>query len=145
MNFEKWMDIALEQARLAMDLDEVPVGAVVVKGNELICMGHNTMNKTGDDSNHAEMIVLREAKKRLGSLEGCTLFVTLEPCAMCAGAMVNFKLPTLVYGAFDERCGCCGSRMDITDHWFNHSIKTFAAIRCDECSRLLSNFFSKKR
>jgi tRNA(adenine34) deaminase len=87
------------------------------------------------------MLALKDAYEKLGSLEGCTLYVTLEPCAMCAGAMIHMRLPRLVYGAFDPACGCCGSRLDLGDHWFDHSIETIGGVLEEQCSSLLKDFF----
>ncbi len=145
MNHEEWMRIALEEANIALLEDEVPVGAAVVCNGELVARSHNRCKQLNDESLHAEMLVLKQARARLGSLENCTLYVTMEPCAMCAGAMVHYRLPRLVFGAFDERCGCCGSRVDLTDHWFYHSVETLGGILETDCAKILSNFFAQKR
>ena len=92
-----------------------------------------------------EMIALRSAYETLGSLDGCTLYVTLEPCAMCTGAMMHLRLPRLVYGAFDPDCGCCGSRIDLSDHWFDHSVETIGGICEPACAALLKEFFRSVR
>ncbi|MDD3401208.1 MAG: nucleoside deaminase [Eubacteriales bacterium] len=139
------MRIALEQAHIAVLENEVPVGALIVHQGEIIACSHNRCRQLADESQHAEMLVLKQAKSRLGSLDDCTLYVTMEPCAMCAGAMVHYKLPKLVFGAYDVRCGCCGSRIDLTDHWFYHSIETLGGIYESECVEILSEFFKQKR
>ena len=140
------MRLALEEARLAFDEGEVPVGAVLVRNGEVIARAHNRVEQTGDATAHAELLCLREAMERLGPrLTDCTLYVTLEPCAMCAGACVNAKLSRLVYGAFDEAAGCCGSKMDLTDHCFLHSVEVWSGILEKECKALLSNFFQALR
>lgn len=140
------MRLALEEARLAFDEGEVPVGAVLVKHGEVVTRAHNCVEQAGDATAHAELLCLREAMKRLGPrLTDCTLFVTLEPCAMCAGACVNAKLSRLVFGAFDEAAGCCGSKMDLTDHCFLHSVETWGGILEPDCKALLSNFFQALR
>lgn len=145
-DFERYMRLALEEARLAFDEGEVPVGVVLVKHGEVVARAHNRVEQTGDATAHAELLCLREAMERLGSrLTDCTLYVTLEPCAMCAGACVNAKLSRLVYGAFDEAAGCCGTKMDLTDHCFLHSVETWGGILEPECKKLLTNFFQALR
>ena len=109
--FERYMRVALEEAQLAFDAGEVPVGAVLVQSGVVIARAHNRVEGDHDATRHAEIICLREGMAKLGGrLSDCTLFVTLEPCAMCAGACVNAKLGRLVFGAFDEAAGCCGSK-----------------------------------
>ena len=142
---ERWMEEALAEARLALAEDEVPVGAVVVKEGKIVARAHNLSRQRNDPTNHAELLAPQAAQQKLGSLSGCTLYVTMEPCAMCAGAMVLLKLPRLVFGAFDERCGCTGSRVDLTDHWFYHSVETWGGILEQECAALLTDFFQRKR
>ena len=145
-DFERYIRLALEEARLAFDEGEVPVGAVLVSHGEVVARAHNRVEQTGDATAHAELLCLREAMERLGPrLTDCTLFVTLEPCAMCAGACINAKLSQLVYGAFDEAAGCCGSKMDLTDHCFLHSVETWGGILEPDCKALLSNFFQALR
>jgi tRNA(adenine34) deaminase len=142
-----FMNIALGEARIALSLDEVPVGAVLVKDGEVIAKAHNLRETTSDPTAHAEIIALREAANKLGSwrLSGCTLYVTLEPCAMCAGACVNARVKRIVFGAFDERAGCCGSVADITDNWFNHSVESVGGVCEEECAGILKAYFSEKR
>ncbi len=142
---ERWMQEALEEAQAAMAEDEVPVGAVVVKDDGIVARAHNLSRQQNDPTLHAEFLALREAQKQLGSLTGCTLYVTMEPCAMCAGAMVLLKLPRLVFGAFDTSCGCTGSRVDLTDHWFYHSVETWGGILERDGAALLTEFFQRKR
>jgi len=143
---EQHMRLALAQAQLAFDAGEVPVGAVLVRQGEVIATGHNRVERDHDATRHAEMICLSEGMAKLGGrLTGCTLYVTLEPCAMCAGACVNAKLGRLVYGAFDEVAGCCGSKMDLTDKCFLHSVETWGGILEEECKALLSRFFQALR
>lgn len=142
---ERWMQEALEEAQAAMAEDEVPVGAVVVKDGEIVARAHNLSRQQNDPSLHAEILALRQAQQKLGTLAGCSLYVTLEPCAMCAGAMVLLKLPRLVFGAFDTSCGCTGSRVDLTDHWFYHSVETWGGVLEKECAALLTEFFQRKR
>ena len=143
---ERYMRLALEEATLAFDAGEVPVGAVLVCGNEIIARAHNRVEREHDATRHAELLCLQEAMAQRGSrLSDCTLYVTLEPCAMCAGACVNAKLGRLVFGAFDEVAGCCGSKMDLTDHCFLHSVETWGGILEGECKALLTRFFQALR
>ncbi len=143
---ERYMRLALEEATLAFDAGEVPVGAVLVCGNEIIARAHNRVEREHDATRHAELLCLQEAMAKRGSrLSDCTLYVTLEPCAMCAGACVNAKLGRLVFGAFDEVAGCCGSKMDLTDHCFLHSVETWGGILEGECKALLTRFFQALR
>lgn len=144
-NDEQWMREALREAQVALAVEEVPVGAVVVKDGHIVARAHNLSRQNNDPTQHAELVALQQAQRSLGSLEGCTLYVTMEPCAMCAGAMVLTKLPRLVFGAFDPSCGCTGSRMDLTDHWFYHSVETWGGILEEECAALLTEFFQRKR
>lgn len=144
--FERFMRAALEEARLAASEGEVPVGAVLVKGGEIVARAHNKVEQTHDATAHAELLCLRQGMELLGArLTDCTLFVTLEPCAMCAGACVNAKLGRLVFGAFDESAGCCGTRMDLTDHCFLHSVETWSGVLETDCKELLSSFFKELR
>ncbi len=144
-NDEQWMRAALQEAQAALQEDEVPVGAVVVKDDEIVARAHNLSRQNNDPTQHAELLALRQAQRQLGSLTGCTLYVTMEPCAMCAGAMVLLKLPRLVFGAFDTSCGCTGSRVDLTDHWFYHSVETWGGILERDGAALLTEFFQRKR
>lgn len=143
---EHYMKLALEEAQQAFRENEVPVGAVVVKGGRIIASAHNTCEQNRSLIQHAEFIAMQEAAEKLGGrLDGCTLFVTLEPCAMCAGAAINLRLGSLVFGSYNEKTGCCGSVADITDHWFLHSIETVGGILENECSSLLTSFFNQQR
>lgn len=145
MNDREWMQIALIEAQAAFEKNEVPVGAIVVKDGRIVSRAHNVCESEHDPTKHAELLAMQSAYQALGSLKGCTLYVTLEPCAMCAGAMIHAQLPRLVFGAFDAACGCCGSRIDLTDHWFEHSVETIGGICEPECASLLSAFFAKIR
>ena len=142
---ERWMMEAIREAQAALREDEVPVGAVVVKDDKIVARAHNLSQQKTDPTQHAELLALQQAQKVLGSLDRCTLYVTMEPCAMCAGAMVLLKLPRLVFGAFDASCGCTGSRVDLTDHWFYHSVETWGGVLEKDCAALLSEFFQRKR
>ena len=145
MNDEFWMREALKEAQLAFAEGEVPVGAVIVKDGAAVARAHNRCITDHDPSAHAEFLAMRYAYRNLGSLKDCTLYVTLEPCVMCAGAAVRFRLPRLVYGAFDPAAGCCGSRLDLTDHWFEHNAETIGGILADECEAMLHRFFADLR
>lgn len=144
---EKYMRMALEEARAALELDEVPVGAVLVLDGKVIGRGHNLREAANDPTAHAEVLALREAGRVVKDwrLAGSTLYVTLEPCAMCAGAAVNARVSRIVFGAFDQMGGCCGSVADITDDWFNHSIEVSGGLFAEECAALLDEYFSTKR
>ena len=139
------MKLALREAETAAQSEEVPIGCVIVKEDTVVAKAHNLCHKHHDPALHAECIALKQAWEQIGSLEGCTLYVTLEPCAMCAGTMIHYRLPRLVFGAFDPACGCTGSKVDLTDHWFYHSVETFGGILEEECQSLLSAFFAERR
>ena len=145
MTHEFWMREALKEARNALSEGEVPVGAVIVKDGSVVSKAHNRCEQLHDPTAHAEFLAMQQAFQALGSLSDCTLYVTLEPCVFCAGAMVRFRLLSLVYGAFDKTAGCCGSRLDLTDHWFEHSVKTVGGILAAESETLLREFFSSLR
>ncbi len=135
------MDAALSEAKQALAENEVPVGAVIVFSNKIVASAHNRCESSHDPLQHAEMLALRDAYRILGTLDGCTMYVTLEPCAMCVGAMLHLRLPRLVFGAYDSECGCCGSRIDLGDHWFDHTVETIGGICESECAELLKTFF----
>ena len=142
------MGLALEQAREAALAGEVPVGAVVIKDGQLIATGHNAPIADHDPTAHAEVMALREAARRLGNyrLEGCTLYVTLEPCAMCSGAMLHARVSRVVYGAADPKTGAAGSVLNLFDRpEINHQTQVTAGVKQDECSALLQSFFSQRR
>ena len=139
------MKKAIQEAEAAFKEREVPVGALIVKDGSIVSSMHNRCEQDHDPTAHAEFLAMHEAYQKLGSLDGCTLYVTLEPCVFCAGAMVRFRLPRLVYGAFDRQAGCCGSRIDLGDHWFTHSVETIGGVLSEECEALLSAFFSSIR
>ena len=145
MTDREWMREALEEAKSAAHEAEVPVGAIIVKENAIVSRAHNLCKSNHDPMQHAEMLVLKDAYVKLGSLDRCTMYVTLEPCAMCAGAMIHAHLPRLVFGAYDASCGCCGSRIDLGDHWFDHNMETIGGILETECADLLRDFFLKLR
>ena len=145
---EIFMKEALAEAKKAMDKGEIPVGAVVVLGGEVIGRGHNLREATGDPTAHAEMLALREAARAIGHwrLIGCTLYVTLEPCPMCAGAVINARVDRVCFGAFDPKAGCCGTLYDLTgERKFNHHPDVAGGVLNDECAALIKEFFSKRR
>ena len=141
------MKKALELARKAYRLGEVPVGAVVVRDGEIIGEGYNLREREGSVIAHAEVIAIEQACKRLGTwrLSGCTLYVTMEPCPMCAGALVNSRIDRVVYGCKDAAAGCLGSVIDFNSYPFNHSFETVSGICFRECTELLQEFFRQKR
>ena len=139
---------ALDAARNAGAAGEVPVGAVVVRDGALVAQAGNRTLRDNDPTAHAESIVIREAAAALGTwrLEGCELYVTLEPCAMCAGAMVLARLDRVIFGAFDEKAGMAGSVADLLRHpKLNHRPQVLAGVRADEASALLTQFFRTRR
>ncbi|MCL2751441.1 MAG: tRNA adenosine(34) deaminase TadA [Firmicutes bacterium] len=145
---EFFMNYAVMEADAAAEQDEVPVGAVVVYGGEIIASAHNEKERRLTATAHAEILALERAAAALGNwyLEGCTLYVTLEPCAMCAGAAINARIDRLVYGASDPRFGCCGSIMDLlSDKRFNHNPSVTAGVSAQKCAALLSAYFTEKR
>jgi tRNA(adenine34) deaminase len=146
--YESAMRIALVEARASLAHHDVPVGAVVLRAGEIIAARHNERELTGDPTAHAEVLALRDAAAHVGHwrLDDCTLVVTLEPCAMCAGAMVNGRLGRLVYGALDPKAGAAGSRFDLVDsELLNHRIPRVTGVLADECGALLSEFFAARR
>ncbi len=143
-----WMQLAMEMAQKAEALGEVPVGAVLVKDDKLIACGWNQPIAANDPSAHAEILCLRQAGSQLENyrLLDTTLYVTLEPCAMCAGAMVHARVGRLVYGAADPKTGAAGSVLDLVRHpLFNHKLAVSAGVMEQECSEQLSAFFRRRR
>ncbi|MEY3430242.1 MAG: tRNA-specific adenosine deaminase [Actinomycetota bacterium] len=150
MNYEAAMRVALERARFgAVASGDVPVGAVVLNAQgQLIAMGNNQRELLKDPLGHAEMIAIRSAARALGSwrLEGCTLVVTLEPCAMCAGAILQSRIPRVVFGAWDEKAGAAGSTCDLLrDPRALHKVEVVSDLLKDECAVILKEFFSEQR
>ena len=143
-----FMDVALAEARLALDHDDVPVGAVVVRNGTVVSQRHNERELTGDPTAHAEVLALRDAAAIVGSwrLDDCTLVVTLEPCVMCAGALLNSRIGRLVYGAADLKGGATASLYNVsTDPRLNHNFPTRHGVRADESAALLESFFAARR
>ncbi len=145
---ERFMRAAIREAIAAFDTGEVPVGAVVVQGEQIIGRGYNQRETLSDPTAHAEMIALTSAAAAIESwrLDDCTLYVTLEPCAMCAGAMVLARLTRLVYGATDPKAGACVSLYSIpADERLNHIVEMDGGVLADECAALLQSFFAEQR
>jgi tRNA(adenine34) deaminase len=144
---EKFMKRAMELASEAEALDEVPVGAVAVRNGEIISEGYNTRETTKIATHHAEIIAIEGACRALGGwrLPGVTLYVTMEPCAMCAGAIINARIPRVVYGAPDLRFGAFGSLIDLSKEPLNHKPEVVGGVLGDECVKMLSDYFVKKR
>jgi len=143
-----FMREALKEATAAYEADEAPVGAVIVHENRVIARAHNQRELLSDPTAHAEMIAITQAAAEIGSwrLAGATIYVTLEPCAMCAGAMVLARLDRLVFGATDPKAGACGTLYNIVqDLRLNHRLEVVRGVLAEDCSRLLTDFFAKKR
>ena len=147
MKENDFMKIALKEAELASSEGEVPVGAVIIKDGEIIASARNNRESTGDATGHAELLAIREACQALGGwhLEKCTLYVTLEPCPMCMGAIINSRLGKVVYGAKDAKAGACGSVIDLRSYPFNHKPLVKSGFMAEECASLLTDFFKKRR
>ena len=144
----KWMKIAINEAKLAMDENEIPVGAVLVKNNTLIAQSHNQSISKNDPTAHAEIEILRKAGAQLKNyrLTESTLYVTLEPCAMCFGAMIHARIERIVFGATDPKTGVCGSCINLNEEsFFNHNIFINGGILEKESSELLRLFFKSRR
>jgi tRNA(adenine34) deaminase len=145
---ERWMESALREAEQAYKRKEIPIGAVIVLNGRIIGKGYNQIETLRDPTAHAEIIAITAAASALGSrrLEGCTLYVTLEPCAMCAGAIVLARIPRLVYGASDPKAGACGTLYNIVqDSRLNHRVELATGILEARSSLLLKEFFQKVR
>lgn len=143
-----YMEVALRLAERAASLGEVPVGAVVVQGDKTLGEGFNQPIAAHDPTAHAEIMAMRNAGSALGNyrLEQCTLYVTLEPCVMCMGALLNARIARLVFGAWDSKAGACGSLLDLSrETRLNHRIDVFGGVRSEECAALLKGFFERRR
>lgn len=147
MEDEKWMRLALEEAKCAAQMGEVPVGAVIVKDGEVVAAAHNTRETEKNAVHHAELLAIDKACARLGGwrLWQCDLYVTLEPCPMCAGAIINSRIKRVVYGACDTKAGCCGSVVDLFSLGFNHRPVVESGVLEEECTALLQTFFEELR
>lgn len=147
MQHSDYMDLAIREAERAANIGEAPIGCLIVKDGEIIATGHNTREIDHDALGHAEINAIRAACKSLDSwrLSGCTLYVTLEPCPMCMGAIINARVDTVVFGAYDPKAGCCGTLADFTKLGFNHTPEILGGIRELVCRKLLSDFFTNLR
>ena len=145
---KKWMEIAINEANLAKDMGEIPVGAVIIQNGKLISQAHNEPISKNDPSAHAEINALRIAGQKLQNyrITNSTLYVTLEPCAMCFGAIMHARINRIVYGAYDPKTGVCGSYIDLSNaYFFNHKIHIKGGVLENICSKLLKDFFKIKR
>ncbi|PKR77471.1 tRNA-specific adenosine deaminase [Halalkalibacillus sediminis] len=145
---ETFMEEAIKEARKAEQMKEVPIGAVIVYQGEVIARGYNQRETLQRSDAHAEMIAIEKANQKIGSwrLEDCTMYVTLEPCPMCAGAILQSRIPKLVYGASDPKAGCAGSLLNLLDdERFNHQVEIHPGILEEKCGRLLTDFFKQLR
>src|SRR3954466_9014542 len=141
---DKGMQAALAEARRAATLDEVPIGAIVIRGDEIVATAHNETVARGNPTLHAEILVIERALEALETdrLTDCTLYVTIEPCAQCAGAIVLAKVGKLVFGAYDEKAGMCGSLGDLVRHpRLNHRVDVTGGVEAEQCATLLRSFF----
>jgi len=148
MDHERWMRHALEEAQRAAPAGDIPVGAVIVSQGQIIGRGHNQREALGDPTAHAEILALREAAAHLGGwrLLGTTLYCTLEPCCMCAGALVNARVERLVFGVRDPKTGAAGSVYDIVrSPWLNHRLKVVSGVLADDIQREMERFFRELR
>ncbi|MRG87925.1 tRNA adenosine(34) deaminase TadA [Salinibacillus xinjiangensis] len=148
MTHEKYMKMAIEEAKKAESIHEVPIGAVIVKNDEIIGKAYNVRESSQKAKAHAEFLAIEQANEHLNSwrLEECILYVTLEPCPMCAGAIMQARIPTVVFGAYDPKAGSCGSLLNLVqDSRFNHYVDLVPGVLEEECGNLLSDFFRRLR
>lgn len=145
---EKYMKEAIAQAKKAAKIEEVPIGCVIVKDDKIIARGYNQRNKRGSTLAHAEILAIKKASKVTGDwrLEGCTLYVTLEPCQMCAGAIVQARIPNVVIGCMNAKAGCAGSIINLLSmKQFNHQVNVTKGVMEEECSKMMKEFFADLR
>ena len=145
---EKFMKEALKEAKKAYEKEEVPVGAVIVKDGKIIAKAHNLKELKNDTTKHAEMLAIQKASKKLNSwrLIDCEMYVTLEPCTMCVGAIINSRIKKIYFGTSDEKTGACGSVLNLPeDYKFNHIVQVEKYILKDECEKILKDFFKELR
>lgn len=148
MSDENFMQAAINEALKARDVDEVPIGAVIVLNGEIIASGYNLRETSQQTLSHAELTAIEAANEKIGSwrLEDCTLYVTLEPCPMCAGAIVQSRMKRVVYGAPDPKAGCAGTLFNLLDEpRFNHQVEVTSGVLQEECASLLTDFFKALR
>ena len=141
------MKAALAEAKKAYLIDEVPVGAVIVYNDKIIARGHNTREVKQSVLGHAEINAIKKASKKIGSwrLEDCDIYVTLEPCSMCSGAIIQSRIRNLYFGAFDPKTGACGSVLNLFEHNFNHKVNVVGGIMENKCSTIIKEFFKELR
>ena len=145
---EKYMREAIKQAKKAVAIGEVPIGCVIVYGDKIIARGYNKRNLKKTTLGHAELIAIQKASKKLGDwrLEDCTMYITLEPCPMCAGAIVQARIPRVVVGAMNPKAGCAGSILNILQvKQFNHQVELVTGVMQEECQNLMKDFFRQLR
>ena len=145
---EQFMKQALKEAKKAYNKKEIPVGAVIVKNGEIIARGHNIKEMKNDCTKHAEIIAIQKASKKLDSwrLTDCEMYVTLEPCSMCAGALIQSRIKKIHIGCMDEKTGACGSVLNLLeDYKFNHKIEIEKGILKEECEKIIKDFFKELR
>ena len=147
MNHEYFMKIALEEAQKAYDKNEVPIGAIIVKNNEVISRAHNTREQDQSSTAHAEIIAIQRANEALNSwrLDSCTLYVTIEPCQMCSGAIIQSRIENVYYGATDLKSGAHQSVLNLFEYPFNHKVNIEGGVLKEECGKLMTSFFQKLR
>ncbi len=144
----KFMKLAIKQAQKAVVLDEVPIGAIIVKDGKIIARAHNQMEKTQLATAHAEILAINKACKKLKSwrLDGAEMYVTIEPCAMCAGAIVNARIKRVYFGAYEKKSGCAQSKFSVlTDSGLNHKTEFIGGIEQETCANIIKNYFKGKR
>lgn len=147
MSDEEYMRLALDEAKKAGVIDEVPIGALIVKDDQIIARAHNLRETGRSPLAHAEVLAIQQASEHLGGwrLLDCTLYVTLEPCPMCAGASINARIPRIVFGAYDKKAGAFGTLYDLAEGKLNHKPQITGGVCEDECASLLSGYFKQKR
>ncbi len=145
---EKYMKLALKEAKKAYDKKEIPVGAVIVKDDKVIARAHNLKEIKNDTTKHAEILAIQKASKKLGCwrLENCEMYVTLEPCSMCAGALIQSRIKKVYIGTMDYKTGACGSVLNLlSDYKFNHNVEIETGVLAEECEKILKDFFKELR
>ena len=145
---EKFMKEAIKQAKKAYDKEEIPVGAVIVKDGKIIARGYNKKEEKKDTTQHAEIIAIQKASRKIGAwrLQGCEMYVTLEPCAMCTGALIQARMKRVYIGTMDPKTGACGSVLNLLeDYKFNHKVEVETNIMQKECEKILKDFFKYLR
>ena len=148
MNSNRYMKSAIKEAQKAYEKLEIPVGAVIVKDGKIIARGHNIKEEKKDTTRHAEIIAIQKASKKLGNwrLSNCEMYVTLEPCSMCAGAIINSRISKVYIGTMDEKTGACGSVLNLLeDYKFNHKVDVEYGIMQQECEQIIKKFFKELR